>query len=772
MKNTEITSMDKEFQIDRYWNIIRPRLHILVICVVLALLGGFAKSMSVTPHYRAYGILMIAPEQEGTITFSDRFSIRPNTEYFNTQVRILRSRSLAKRVIEEISDTTFHQLPGDTSTAGNIGNDEALNRRVDRFLGTIQVRPLRDTRLVEVSYTSLDAERAANIVNTLFAKYIDFNREFKSRSTRQASEFINRQMEELQQTLAQKEEELQNYSKSKDLYYLNNEENVEVGKFSDLNRAYTEAQINRINREAVYRELNRKEFEDYPAVRNDQLINQLKSNYANLENSYKRQSQVFKDSYPEMVKIKSQMDALQLRIRDETKTLAEQTLKDAKNQYESALKKEDSLLKLLNQQKEEMVTSNSNAIHYNSLRIEVENMRNLLNFLDRRHKETILVSTNREGAELSNIRVIDPADVPRRAIAPQRKMLLLMALILGLGGGLALIFLLDFMDRTVKGQEDIKTLLGVPTLGVIPASTAKSSYASYFQYLPYKKEKAKPGGIKDIEMINYLDPESPLSESYRNIRTSILLSTAGRPPRIITLSSARPSEGKTATAINLAIAFHQLGKKVLLIDGDMRKPRIHKIFRLKNTVGLSSYLVGRAKWTEIVKKTDIPNLFVIPSGPIPPNPVELLDSEMMENLLLKTASPKYDVIFLDSPPFIDIVDPILLGKLSDGMIMVTWSGKTNRNLVEKAKEKIDQFNIRLLGVVLNKVNLKGEGYGYQYAYQYTTDDSSGTQHMPPQEGGPPPPAHPGNNMGPQTGEKEKKNVDALIQRVLRKPTDD
>ena len=772
MKYTETTAMDKEFQIDRYWKIIRPRLHILVICVILALLGGFAKSMTITPHYRAYGILMIAPEQEGTITFSDRFSIRPNTEYFNTQVRILKSRSLAKRVIEEISDTSFQQLPGDTSIAGNLGNDELLNRQVDRFLGTIEVRPLRDTRLVEVGYTSLDAERAADIVNTLFTKYIEFNQEFKSSSTRQASEFINRQMEELQRTLAQKEEELQNYSKSKDLFYLNNEENVEVGKFSDLNRAYTEAQINRINKEAVYRELKRQDFEDYPAVRNDQLINQLKGNYANLENEYKRKSQVFKDSYPEMVKIKSQMDALQQRIREESGNLAEQNLKDAKNQYESALKKEDSLLKLLNQQKEEMVTSNSNAIHYNSLRIEVENMRNLLNFLDRKHKETILVSTNHEGADLSNIRIIDPADVPRRAIAPQRRMLLLMALILGIGGGLALIFLLDFMDRTVKDQEDIKELMGVPTLGVIPASTTKSSYTSYFQYLPYKKEKAKPGGTKEIEMINYFDPESPLSESYRNIRTSILLSTAGRPPRIITLSSARPSEGKTATVINLAIAFHQLGKKVLLIDGDLRKPRIHKIFRLKNTVGLSSYLVGRAKWTEIVKTTDIPNLHVIPSGPIPPNPVELLDSEIMESLVTKNASPKYDVIFLDSPPFIDIVDPIILGKISDGMILVTWSGKTNRNLVEKAKEKIDQFNIRLLGVVLNKVNLKGEGYGYQYAYQYTAEESGDTHHMPPQAGSPPPRVNQTINKITPVDAKEKKNVDALIQRVLRKPSND
>ena len=221
-------------------------------------------------------------------------------------------------------------------------------------------------------------------------------------------------------------------------------------------------------------------------------------------------------------------------------------------------------------------------------------------------------------------------------------------------------------------------------------------------------------------MINYVDPESPLSESYRNIRTSILLSTAGQAPRIITVSSARPAEGKTSTAVNLAVAFHQLGKKVLLIDGDMRKPRIHKIFRLKNTVGLSSYLVGRSEWSKIVFKTDIPNLFVIPSGPIPPNPVELLDSTVMTSLVKETAAPQFDFIFIDSPPFIEIMDPILLGKLSEGMVLVTWSGKTNRNVLEKVAEQVRQFDIRLLGVVLNKVNLKGDGIGYNYAYQYNT----------------------------------------------------
>jgi len=724
MKSNEIGSLDKEFQIERYWTIIRPRLHILAFCIILAITVGLVKAFTATPTYSANGILMIGPENEGRIVFNDRFTLsRPDLEYFNTQVRILKSRTLARKVLEEMGDSTFHNIPGNSPQLGNPAANAEMAGKIDSFLSRLEVDKLTDTRLVRVSYTSIYPEQAANVVNTLFDEYIAFNLDIKTESTRRASEFITRQMNALQNSLAQKEEELQKYGKSKDLIYLTNEENAEVGKFSELSSAFTEAQIDRINKESVYRELKRKKFEEYPGVRDNAVINALKTDYSTKEAEYKRKSQQFKESYPEMKELKSELESLRQQLDQETRDIAEKALKEAKTNYESAVNKEESMAGLLERQKKEMATSNSNAIYYKSLNIEVENMRNLQNYLDRKHKESML-SSNLDGYQISNIKVIDPADVPRQRISPKRKIILMTALVIGFAVGLALIFFLDFLDRTVKDPDDVKAILSVPTLGVIPSSTAKSTYNTYFQYLPYKTKRGKENGgeAKAIEMINYVDPESPLSESYRNIRTSILLSTAGQAPRIITVSSARPAEGKTSTAVNLAVAFHQLGKKVLLIDGDMRKPRIHKIFRLKNTVGLSSYLVGRSEWSKIVFKTDIPNLFVIPSGPIPPNPVELLDSTVMTSLVKETAAPQYDFIFIDSPPFIEIMDPILLGKLSEGMVLVTWSGKTNRNVLEKVAEQVRQFDIRLLGVVLNKVNLKGDGIGYNYAYEYNTQE--------------------------------------------------
>ncbi len=731
MNLNDISPLDKDFQLDRYWKIIKPRLHILAACIILALVVGVAKSFNVTPEYRAQGTLMIAPEHEGTITFNDRLLLRrPDMEYFNTQVRILRSRTLAKRVIEALSDSGFQRLPGDDTLAGgpgSSGGDNNINRKVGRFLASLNVRPVRDTRLVEVSYTHRNGERAAALVNTLFEKYIKFNRQLQSASTRETSEFIEKQMNALQDSLRQKEEELQNYGKSKDLVYLSNEENAEVGKFSDLSRAFTNAQIERLNLETEYHELRGKDYKEFPDVRNSNLVNSMKNRVSTLETDYNRRAEVYKESYPQMVQLKSQLDTLRGSIEKETRDIAEKSLAQARTQYEAAMEKERSLKDMLDKQKKEMGESNSNAIYYKSLSIEVENMRNLQNYLDRKHKEALLTSSN-EGAQLSNIKIIDPADVPRRPIQLNRKMLLIMAAVLGFAIGLALIFLFHILDRTIKNPEDVKNFFDVPTLGIIPSASTRPSYYTYIQYLSLsRKPKDNRPQSRQVEMINYNDPESPLSESYRNIRTSILLSTAGQPPRVIAVSSARPEEGKTSTATNLAIAFQQLGKRVLLIDADLRKPRIHKIFRLKNTKGLSSFLTGCSKWRTVVHKTDIPDLSIIPSGPIPPNPVELLNSDIMEAFIKEQAAMQYDFVFLDSPPLIDIMDPVLLGKLSDGMILVTWGGKTNRNEIEKAIEQMKQFDIRLLGLVLNKVNLRTEGYGYQYSYKAEKEEEENSK---------------------------------------------
>ncbi len=694
---------EEKFPFDKYWKIIKPKLHIVIFITLFLVIGAWIKESLKTPMFNATGLLMIEPERD-IINFGNSYSFYGyRNEYFNTQIKILKSRSLTRAVMEEmvLYGVDFNKVS----------------------IGGMSVSPIEDTRLIYISYSSSNAEVAAKLVNTLFEKFIEFNINIKTKSSKQTSEFISKQIKSLRVNLAQKEAELQEYGKRKGLFYLSRKDSTVVEKFSDLNKAYTNAQINRVNKQAVYEELKGKSFEDYSQVKQSSLISNLKSNYSTLETDYKKKSQIFKESYPKMKQIMSQMDTLKKRIQYEIRDIAMKIFKEAKNDYQSALKREKSLLALLNEQKGVMVDSNADAIYYNSLNIEVENMRVLLDYLGKRQKQSLL-SSKTEQSGISNIRVIDKAEVPLFPISSGKRKTLIMAFVLGVSIGLGLIFLADYLDRTLKMPEDVRTLLGIPALGVVFSSKNKSSKSLYYhdsyQYEYGKKnETKKKFEMKDIELINFIDPECQFSEAYRSIRTSILLSSVERAPRIITISSSVPQEGKTATTANLAISFCQLGKKVIIIDGDLRKPRMHKIFNKKNTTGLSSYLVGRVKFSQVIQKTHIPNLFLIPSGPIPPNPAELIDSEIMKNMLKKILDV-VDFIFIDSPPLIGIIDTILLAKHSDGVVLVNWAGKTKNELIKRVKEELEQFNIKILGVILNKVDFKKTTtYDYTYSYQYS-----------------------------------------------------
>jgi len=679
---------DESFQIEKYWKIIKPKIHWPIILAIIFSLFVFVKNSMKTPMYMSSGMLMI-DQEKNIINFTGGFRYSDyRNEYFNTQIRILQSRSLAKSVFEEIGV----------------------------YPSGLRISPIEMTRLVSVSCRNRNPENSAKIINTLFDKLIEFNLAAKTRSSMEASEFIGKQIRDMRNSLAQKEQELQSYGKKKDLFYLSRSDSTVVEKFSDLNKAFTRAQINRVNKEAKYKELKGMKFEDYPDVKQDSLISNLKADYSKLESEYQKKSQIFKKSYPQMKQMESQMKSIRDRIKKETRAKALKILKEAQTNYLMTKKEEDSLKGLLNKQKGTMITSKTNAIYYNSLQIEVNTMRRLLDYLVKKQKESLLTS-KMEGLQTTNIRIIDRAEVPKFPMSSRTTRSIIMALFFGAGLGIGLIFLFDFLDKTLKNPEDVKTFLNLPTLGIIPSSTGKSGLSYYSYHYGSKKKAETKGTIKNIELINFRDPESPFSEHYRSIRTSIQLSTPKSPPRIISISSALPSEGKTVTVTNMAVSFAQLGKKIVIIDADLRKPRVHKIFKIKNTIGLSTFLTGRAKLSDILLKTHIRDVFVIPSGPIPPNPAELLDSEVM-SLVLKKLLEKVDFIFLDTPPLIGIVDPILIGKHSDGMILVNWGGKTKTDILKKAKDEIDRFGVRILGVVLNKIDFKKSDASYSYTYSY------------------------------------------------------
>ncbi|MBU4268315.1 MAG: polysaccharide biosynthesis tyrosine autokinase [Acidobacteria bacterium] len=723
--------LEEGIQFHEIWELIKKRRMIVYYFAGFVLLAALIRVQLQTPLFMARGTLLIEKEGRGQMNLLSQNYYEPDwaNEYLNTQIRVLTSRSLAKKVIGELE-----RLPGQESRkpAAKPGSlqkilgsnqkdpdpEQQLAGAASGFLGGLGVSNIPDTRLLEVSYVSPDPKMAAHAVNTLFDKFIEFNLEMKAESTKQAAEFLTAQIEEMRRNLAQKEQELQEYGKRKELYYIRGEDSTVVQKLSDLNSAYTAAQIERINKEAVFRELKGKPFDNYPDVRVNSLIQGLKQEFSTRESEIKKKSQIFQESYPEMQRLRSQQEGLQKRINSETADIARKSLNQAEAEYQAALKKENYLMELLNQQKGSVVSSNADAIYYNSLKIEVQNMTNLLDFLTRKQKESML-SSRLDGLQTSNIKIVDRAEIPTRAFSPNKQRTLLLALMLGLGGGIFLIFALNYLDNTVKSPEEVEKLLHLPALGFIPAVGAKPGQSYYQHYYSDRKKQQSEQKLKAVEFVNLNDPESTFAEHYRNIRTSLLLSTPAAPPKVMVVTSALPQEGKTVTVVNLAVAFTQLGKKVLIIDCDLRRPRLHKIFRIKNLAGVTSFLVGRSRLEDILYRyPNEPNLHVIPSGPIPPNPVELIISKGLGEMMAKLRQ-HYDFIFIDAPPLMGISDAILLGEHADGLLLVAWGGKTPRKVIEKAKNEIEKYNVKLFGLILNKVNMRRFAYAYSsYNYKY------------------------------------------------------
>ncbi len=455
----------------------------------------------------------------------------------------------------------------------------------------------------------------------------------------------------------------------------------------------------------------------------------MRTTYTQVKSDYEEKGKIYRPDYPEMVQLKARLDATRNTLQEEIR----KAVGTAEADYRAALKKEGSLQGLLDEQRGDVTKMNKNAIFYHTLRTEVENMRTLLSTLVAKQNE-IQVSSQLGGLRTSNIKVVDHALVPPGPFTPDVKRNLLVALLLGLVGGVGLVFLVESLDNTVKGPEDVEKLVGLPSLGVIPFLTADGGRKKndvYGSYRSYGDEEARPAAaapeVREIELINHLYPKFSIAEDYRTVRTSILFSHADGSPRTICFTSTLPQEGKTATVANLAVSFAQLEGKVLIVDADLRKPRLSRIFNLRNALGLSSFLAGKNGFDEVVQKTSIENVWTVPSGPHPPNPAELLNSRRMKELLA-LAKERFSVVLLDTPPVLAVIDPVIVSSLTDSTVFVVRAGKTTRRPLARAVEEVRKAKADILGVVFNEVRIGRQGIGtpfyHYYEYEYESDGSA------------------------------------------------
>jgi capsular exopolysaccharide synthesis family protein len=733
----------------------------MIAAFALVVLAGAAfKTFTAMPVYTAKGTLLIEKEPN-ILTFQDMFQIESfRDDYYQTQYKLLQSYALAERTVDKLGLAEKKARELNSAPANHNGrpvdpkNPGFIRGLAESLMGGIKVTPIRMTRLVDIAYSDPDPNMAADIVNALFEAFVDMSIEAKYAATEQASEFLSTQIKSLKKEIDSAQQEIQKYGAEKNIVALSDKETTTIEKLGALNSALTEAMIDRIKKETYFNEVKIASPDYIPETMGNQLIQRLRETYVGLSRDYQKKAETYKPDYPEMVRLKSELDTTRAALEAETQSFIKGTYSD----FQAALKKEQSLTQVFNNQKQEALLLNSNAIAYNSLKIEIDNKKNMLESLMKRLSETD-VSARLRGLRTSNVRVVDPARVPVAPSSPNKQRNLLLALFLGLFGGIGLAFLMEYLDNSVKTSEDVERSADLPTLGIIP-EFSKAGYKKGYGYgygygygqgggkeRKRKKEEIAEAGVEErktgkeneieaekkkpithIELITHYAPKSNFSESYRSLRTAFLLSSAGPSRKTVLITSALPSEGKSANICNFAVTLAQNNKRVLIIDADLRKPRQHRIFGIKNLNGLTNCLTIGAEFKDLIKPTTIKNLFLINSGPLPPNPAELLGSERMAALLsqLKHSVMAFDYIVIDTPPILAVTDALVVAPHTDGVILIVWSGKTSRESLRIAKEKLDLMNIKTMGVVLNHLNVRDLGYYYKhYHYHYRESGAGG-----------------------------------------------
>jgi capsular exopolysaccharide synthesis family protein len=660
-----------------------------------------------------------------------------NLEYYPTQYRLLSSRGLAERVVLNLGlNQTQDAAPAGKPAALTSADDEAaVGALAATLLASLEVSPVRNTQLVEISFRSRSPEDAARIVNGFADAYIDWGIENRSRLAGKASTFFAAQIETLKLEIQDKENQLQAYSRRTDIVSLDPSANVTLRRLEALNQDYISAVSERINREARLNELSSASGDRVADVLNDPLLASQRSGLLEMERDYATKLNVYKPEWPAMVELKAKID----QGRANLKTVAGEALtkarEAARGEYQTALRREQALSAELNQIKAENRELNSAAVEYNNLQVEISTRRGLLDELVRNQSATD-VSSRLQATGESNVRIVDRALVPGLPFRPSLRRSTTIGLGFGLVAGVGLVLLLHYLDRTIKSTEEVERLLGIPVLAAVPDVSGEGGSGGLLGRYGYgygygyggthrsgaraeKRSKVQRRAGEEevaIELLPHLRPRLAVAEAYRALRTALLLSSA-RELKVIVVTSAVPSEGKTSTAANLAVVLAQLGKQVLLVDGDLRKPRQHEVFRASNKIGLVSFLTGGAETEKIVFRSEIPNLYFTPSGPIPPNPSELLSSERMQEFL-RFVRAQFDIVIIDTAPTLAVADGILIGSQADGVVLCLRAGHVQRRDARLCRDRLLQSEVKLLGAVLNRHHVVQGRYKSGYTGNY------------------------------------------------------
>jgi polysaccharide biosynthesis transport protein len=725
----DLNTGTQEVHLSHYWNVIYKRWKIAVAILAVVMAGTFLASELSKPLYRSQVEIQIERENPNQLTVEDLFGIAINDqEFMQTQYVLLKSRGVAERVIKEhnlLSDPDFY--PPGIKGLSPADVDKLVAAKTGDIMGGLEVTPVRGTSLVDIAYVAPTPRLAQKVAESVGDSYMRMNVEHKLDTVHQASEFLTRQIATVKAEIDAAQEELNKYGETKDIISTADASNVTMSKLNQLNSDFTAAQNDRIQKTAAYESIVHGSPETVGSV--DPLVQQITLELTNAEREYAQKRSLYLPEHPDMIALKTKIEKTRLSRQNALMSAYAQRRDAARSEMLSAESREASMRTAYEQQKREAMKFNANATTWTDLRTQIEGKRTLLEQLDKRLNETEVTSRLR-GSNTSNIHWVDHAELPGGRFNITMKRNLQSAFPLGVILGLAAIFFLEYMDRSIKTPEELERVTHFASLGVIPAATSINRAEYGYQY-SYGSAKGEPKlrAVEDedapattqVELIPFRETRSPISEAYRAFRTSLLLASASS-PKVIVITSTFAREGKTTTSVNLATVLAQMGKPVLLIDADLRRPRLQKVFRNKMNLGLVNYLAANIPIDDVVQDTEVPNLSVVLSGPTPPNPSELLASDRMKHLIQEMRG-RYAYVIFDSPPVMAVTDAIVLAASADGVVLTVHGGQTPRDLVQRAAERLRQSNIPVLGALLNNLDLQQYGYTFKKSYYdyYTSE---------------------------------------------------
>lgn len=719
----------------RYLDLFLRHWKIIVAAVIVVAGAAMVRTYLTPPVFRAAAVISVERDKvalsdiglgEGMLTMRD-------PDFIPTQIRMIKGRD----VIEHVVNAKLGNETAGKGADGEAARELQVARLVRGITGQLEVNAIPGTTLIEVAYQSGSPKEAADMANAVVEAFVAWSRESRVEQAGQVSRFLEAQIEQLKKDVQEKERKLADFGRSRDFVSMDPGTNVSMQKLETFNKDYASAVADRVNKEARLQQLMAMSPE--AIAQQDPSVATARAEQQKLEREYAEKLSIWKPDFPAMVQLRGRIQKGQGYLETVAKEAAGKAREQARVEVESARRREEVLRSVLRSQTSETLGQSVNAVEFSNLRVESSASRTLLDTMLKKQAE-MEVAARMAGTRQSTAQVVERAAMPEYRWYPSYRKNLERALVVGLFVGLGLVLLIDFLDRSVRTQDQVEKFLKLPALGVILA-TGSGSGGRYGQGYGYgygygRKRKAaaaaaeaaavtgaKAGDEGAVELISHTNPRSVVTEAYRAFRTLLLLSRAGGLKSVV-ITSAIPGEGKTTTALNLAVTLAQLGKRTILLDGDLHKPRVHSALRISNRRGLVSILAEGAKLEDVLQPTPVPNLWVVPAGPLTPNPSGLLASGAMEELMTELLAA-FDYVVFDSPPVQPVADALLLGASTDGVVLTVKGGKTSREVVARAKTKLQRANVRILGVLINNLKVGGKAFGgygpyakYEYGYGY------------------------------------------------------